>query len=525
MSDLVLAESSVQLSGLAQLAAEWHGRGDDGKRYHEALASFLATLGSDNSRRSFGYSINLFFRWYEKRHRVVPLPRKVMRLDAAEFAKWLELAGDEVIELQLRDDALGMQIYLAVRQRPGCRFEDIAKALQRVDLWHQERAQDLDRKLSALICCKVLTRTPTMAELRAEAERNGESIPGLEYRPDPSTYRYQIYERSVGASTIELRLKALSSFWQYLVDTAENTDDNEPLLQHNVWSRVLRQASKRARSSRRASRSLRTPDLELFVRVLTTTYIASHPEAPDQAAWAAVTGVPVEPTGRATLYDLRDRACLLLLFFTGLRIDELVNLRRSDLPEEGAPLLRVTGKGRRERVVLLPEPALWAVRDLQDALVPPADPRLSRRKRREPLTAMLESPDAPLVPPLKMWGKNAPARPESPHQIKGLSQSATTKMLQRRAERAGIKKDSQDYKRLHVHGLRHLAAQSALARGVPLPIVQAVLGHESLATTGLYLEQHDPKALTLWPTTSTDRDIKPDNQSAQVIDTTGEEQT
>ena len=53
-------------------------------------------------------------------------------------------------------------------------------------------------------------------------------------------------------------------------------------------------------------------------------------------------------------------------------------------------------------------------------------------------------------------------------------------LLPRLARRAGIEK------RVHAHGLRHSFASSLALEGVPMPIIQAALGHSSLATTRRY---------------------------------------
>jgi hypothetical protein len=72
-------------------------------------------------------------------------------------------------------------------------------------------------------------------------------------------------------------------------------------------------------------------------------------------------------------------------------------------------------------------------------------------------------------------------------------------LLRRAAMFAGMEAGSADLARIHPHGIRHLAGKWAQARGIPLPIIQAVMGHGSLSTTGQYVEEHDPTLLCLAP--------------------------
>jgi Phage integrase family len=82
-------------------------------------------------------------------------------------------------------------------------------------------------------------------------------------------------------------------------------------------------------------------------------------------------------------------------------------------------------------------------------------------------------------------------------------------MLRRRGIAAGIAPGAPEFLRLHPHGLRHLAAKTAADMGTPLPVVQAVLGHRSLGTTGIYLEERDPRKIALFPAPSPPEAVAP----------------
>jgi integrase/recombinase XerD len=149
---------------------------------------------------------------------------------------------------------------------------------------------------------------------------------------------------------------------------------------------------------------------------------------------------------------LRDRAMLEVLYGGGLRVSELVGLPRSAL-DARAGLLRVTGKGRRERIVPIGEPALEAV------------------------ARYVES------------GRGALAkRAKRPSEALFLSQRGTAMTRQNFFERlrayavkAGLPKG-----RVSPHVLRHAFATDLLEGGADLRAVQAMLGHADLATTQVY---------------------------------------
>jgi integrase/recombinase XerD len=147
---------------------------------------------------------------------------------------------------------------------------------------------------------------------------------------------------------------------------------------------------------------------------------------------------------------LRDRAMLEVAYGAGLRVSELVALPLSGL-DRRAGLLRVVGKGRKERLVPLGEPAL----DALDAYLAGGRPRLLRG--RESDAVFLTGRGAP------MTRQNFFAR------------------LRSLALRAGVPRE-----RVSPHGLRHAFATDLLEGGADLRVVQALLGHADLATTEIY---------------------------------------
>ncbi|MCK6080391.1 site-specific tyrosine recombinase XerD [Microbacterium sp. EYE_5] len=149
------------------------------------------------------------------------------------------------------------------------------------------------------------------------------------------------------------------------------------------------------------------------------------------------------------LIGLRDRALLELLYATGARVSEIVDLDVDDLTHGDA--LRVRGKGSKERVVPVGSYARAAV----DAYLTRARPELSRRGRATP-RAFLGARGAPL------------------------SRQSAWLVIQQAAERAGLT--------AHVspHTLRHSFATHLLQGGADVRVVQELLGHASVATTQIY---------------------------------------
>ncbi len=154
---------------------------------------------------------------------------------------------------------------------------------------------------------------------------------------------------------------------------------------------------------------------------------------------------------------LRDKAMLELVYACGLRVSELVSLPANAVNLRQG-VLRVTGKGGKERLVPLGEEAQhWLERYLREAL-----PVLTGG-RRVPAAAGGEVPmfvGPRLGPPTRQafWGA-----------------------VKRYAAAAGI-----DPARVSPHGLRHSFATHLLNRGADLRALQMLLGHSSLSTTQIY---------------------------------------
>ena len=145
---------------------------------------------------------------------------------------------------------------------------------------------------------------------------------------------------------------------------------------------------------------------------------------------------------------VRDRAILELLYGCGLRVSELCGLRISQVYlNEG--FVRVVGKGDKERLVPLGEPATDAFRAWLDIRPEPAEAAFQD-------SAFLNLRGTPL------------------------SRVSVFKMIKKQALLAGVDKE------ISPHSFRHSFATHLIAGGADLRIVQEMLGHESILTTEIY---------------------------------------
>ncbi len=156
----------------------------------------------------------------------------------------------------------------------------------------------------------------------------------------------------------------------------------------------------------------------------------------------------IENPDTAKPAGMRDRAFMELLYASGLRVSELVNLDLDRINLETREI-RVWGKGAKERVVLMGEPAATALA----LYLEQGRPRLARQAH-----------------PAVFLNKNGGR--------------LTVRSIQNKARQyariAGIDKD------VHPHMVRHTFATHLLNGGADLRVVQELLGHASLSSTQIY---------------------------------------
>ncbi|MBI5066946.1 MAG: tyrosine-type recombinase/integrase [Deltaproteobacteria bacterium] len=176
---------------------------------------------------------------------------------------------------------------------------------------------------------------------------------------------------------------------------------------------------------------------------------------------------------RPTWSGRRDRALLTTAYYTACRVTELVNIDRRDfLLRDGLAHVRVHGKGRKERVLVLPTKVAAMLRAWEESLA---------------------SGVAPLFP--NRTGNR-------------MTRSGVSLRLSAAAEFAAKECPSLQGRRVSPHVIRHTTAMHILNEGMSLAAISLFMGHESLETTHKYLEASlrlKRKTLEALPTLSPSR--------------------
>jgi len=141
---------------------------------------------------------------------------------------------------------------------------------------------------------------------------------------------------------------------------------------------------------------------------------------------------------------------IALAYGTGLRVSEIINLRVRDLDLEELALRVVSGKGKKDRVTIIPERLVTTIRNMSAG--------------KSGTDYLFES---------ERGGK--------------LSARTAQVAFSRAASKAGIVKAAT------FHSLRHSFATHLLENGIDVRYVQELLGHASISTTQLYTKVTNPK--------------------------------
>jgi site-specific recombinase XerD len=156
---------------------------------------------------------------------------------------------------------------------------------------------------------------------------------------------------------------------------------------------------------------------------------------------------------RSTLTGARNYALVVLLWRTGLRCSEALDLRPSDV-DSGAGTVRVlNGKGRKARTVGIDDAAL------------------------EVLDTWLAARSAAGIGDGPLFCTRAGGR---------LANRYVRALMARLGEKAGVQH------RVHAHGLRHSMAVELRKEGWDIPLISRQLGHSSIATTAIYVDHLFP---------------------------------
>jgi len=154
--------------------------------------------------------------------------------------------------------------------------------------------------------------------------------------------------------------------------------------------------------------------------------------------------------------DYRNKAILEVMYATGARISEVINLELNQIDFEEC-IIRVVGKGKKERIIPLDDVAI----DALDNYINNYRPFLIKNETCNYV----------------FLNKNG----------EKISRQMIFKMLKNLANKAGITKE------ISPHTLRHSFASNLLNNGADLRVIQELLGHENLETTEIYSHLQNKK--------------------------------
>lgn len=269
-------------------------------------------------------------------------------------------------------------------------------------------------------------------------------------------------ERNVSPHTLRNYLSDLAQFRRFLGERKLAPDDDDGVDLEKVDAHVVRAfLASLTRERKKSSVGRKLAALKGFFRYLVAAkrigkdpLLLIHSPKPEKPlptflsvddAFQLLGGIKIK-----TGLDVRDRAVLEVFYSSGIRVGELVGLNWTDIDFQ-LGIVRVVGKGAKERIVPIGEVALEALRAYGE----------EQRKK---------------------W--NFSCKGETPIFLNNRGQRITTRSVARIVEKhlqlAGIEI------KMGPHGLRHSFATHLLNGGADLRAIQEMLGHASLSTTQRY---------------------------------------
>jgi integrase/recombinase XerC len=280
--------------------------------------------------------------------------------------------------------------------------------------------------------------------------------------PKDSFFRYLTYERGASPHTIRNYMSDIREFSEFLSDEDSGGESFDLLkvTSDDIRSYLGSIVSKREKSS--VSRKLSV--LRTFFKFLVKkghidsnpASLVSYPKAKKKLIqYLTVDDVfsLLAMPDRETALGSRDAAILELLYSSGIRVSELVGLNISDV-RGGEALLRVVGKGKKERIVPIGGPAMSSIKDYLELRTP------------EGFGISIDSMDDDALF-LNSRGKRLTAR-------------SVNRIIKKYILLGSLSLD------VSPHSLRHAFATHLLEMGADLRDIQELLGHESISTTQRY---------------------------------------
>jgi integrase/recombinase XerD len=272
-------------------------------------------------------------------------------------------------------------------------------------------------------------------------------------------------ERGAAANTLDSYRRDLSDFSAFAAKRGVKPEDADARCLRDYLARLVQAGMSAATSARRLSA------LRRFFRFLhgeglrddDPTATLEGPRAsrplPKYLSEDEVDRLLAAARARGGAEGTRLVALLEVLYATGLRVSELVALPLSALPRAGRMLI-VRGKGAKERMVPLSDPAEAALADWKKVRERFLPGRAGKGRR--------DGRDSPWLFPSRGAGGH-------------LTRARFQQLLKELAVEAGVAP-----RRVSPHVLRHSFASHMLARGADLRALQQMLGHADIATTQIY---------------------------------------
>lgn len=315
-------------------------------------------------------------------------------------------------------------------------------------------------------------------------------------------------ERGLSPKTVEAYESDLTKYTNWLREARKINDVNK-ITQLDIEEYVRAMSSQAMSSEEMSSQAMAAQNLgprtiarriasihEWNKFMLSNAQIASDPSAevkapkqaehlPDVLSISEVERVidAAGGFGSTDVVSLRDRALVEFLYATGARVSEAVGLKFEDI-DLAESVVRLSGKGQKQRLVPIGKCAVSALRDYLDK----ARPILASRAQKSEASASAASNSSSKssLNSLSNASSNSSSKSANSHMIflnkrgKALSRQSAWEAISRAGKMAKIGKE------LHPHTLRHSFATHLISGGADVRTVQELLGHASVTTTQIY---------------------------------------
>ncbi|MFS0643908.1 site-specific tyrosine recombinase XerD [Siminovitchia sp. 179-K 8D1 HS] len=268
---------------------------------------------------------------------------------------------------------------------------------------------------------------------------------------------FMVVEKGLADNTIKSYERDLESYLGYIQNICMLKNYNDITRMHIIqFLGQLRGEGKSTRTLARHIASIRSFHQFLLRERVARQDPTVHIESPQQEKVLpkvlSINEVQsmLEAPDSTTVFGMRDRAMLELLYGAGLRVSELLNLDVDDV-HLTIGFVRCIGKGNKERIIPIGSAAIGAV----ESYLQNARPKL--RKEKHKTNALFLN-----------------------HHGKRMARQGFWKNVKKMAEKANIQKE------ITPHTFRHSFATHLLENGADLRAVQEMLGHADISTTQIY---------------------------------------